>query len=473
MRFNLFFLQASVPGHGEVLPEGDGYGLAAWLNLGLLALMILALALEQKIHAHKSIITGLAAMVALIMGEALGVLPSLDDQEGHVPFFIEFIDWGVIAIILGSSLFVEVASKSGIFAWLAIKITKATQGDPFKLLASYAMMTVLFSALLNNVTAMIIVGSLTVVSLDKLNKRDLLLGFLLCEGLLTNIGGLLTLISSVPNIIVGNAAGITFAEFFYVSAPYVVIATIVTIFMAAYMFKIKRLKTDIEKAQAARLISAFDENDAIPSRAFFINSWILFGLFIAAMATTDMIPYLRDLGIGFVAVAFGLIIMIREKSSTDKIYAQMDWDLLFFFAFLFVVIGVMEHAQVLDMIGGLVTGLIDLGDGPGQITMLWSSAAASSVTDNIPLAAMLAKSVEPIAAADPAFPTNYWWAIIYGANLGGNITPIGSASTVVAVTVMAKNQIKMGFVDFIKRAILFALVQLILASGYVYLLGVI
>lgn len=473
MQINFFFLQAHIPGHGEAIPEGDGYGLAAWLNLGLLALMILALALEQKIHAHKSIITGLAAMVALIMGEALGILPSLESQDGHVPFFIEFIDWGVIAIILGSSLFVEVASKSGIFAWLAIKITKATQGDPFKLLAAYAMMTVLFSALLNNVTAMIIVGSLTVVSLDKLNKRDMLLGFLLCEGLLTNIGGLLTLISSVPNIIVGNAAGISFAEFFYVSAPYVIIATIVTVFMAAYMFKIKRLKTDIEKAEAARLISAFDENDAISSKSFFINSWILFGLFIVAMATTDMIPYLRDLGIGFVAVAFALIIMIREKSSTDKIYAKMDWDLLFFFAFLFVVIGVMEHAQVLDMIGGLVTGLIDLGDGPGQITMLWSSAAASSVTDNIPLAAMLAKSVEPIAAADPTFPTNYWWSIIYGANLGGNITPIGSASTVVAVTVMAKNKIKMGFVDFIKRAILFALVQLVLASGYVYLLGVI
>ena len=86
----------------------------------------------------------------------------------------------------------------------------------------------IFSAVLNNVTAMIIVGSLTGVSLNKLGRKDKLLGFLLVEGLLTNIGGLLTLISSVPNIIVGTAAGISFVRFFLITSPFVVIATTVT-----------------------------------------------------------------------------------------------------------------------------------------------------------------------------------------------------------------------------------------------------
>ncbi len=453
----------------HVPPLEGGYGTTAYLHLGLLVLMVLGLALEQKLHAHKSIITGIAAIAALIMGSATGALDPVTGQEGHVPFFIMFIDWGVIAIILGSSLFVEVASKSGIFSWLAIKITKATKGDPFLLLVSYSFMTVIFSALLNNVTAMIIIGSLTVVSLEKLNRRDMLLGFLLCEGLLTNIGGLLTLISSVPNIIVGNTAGIAFIEFFYISAPYVLVATIVTILMASYIFKIRRLRTPEEKEEAARLISAFDENDQITSRRFFITSWVLFIFFIAALATTDQIPVIQDLGIGFVAVAFGLLIMIREKATTEQIYAKMDWDLLFFFAFLFVVIGVMEYAHVLDMIGGLVTGLMDLGPEGGPIAMLWSSAAASSVTDNIPLAAMLSKTLAPILEGQP--DSNYWWSVIYGANLGGNITPIGSASTVVAVTIMARQRIPLGFIQFVKRAIPFAILQLILASVYVYLIG--
>ena len=158
-----------------------------FLFLGLLILMIIALALEEKLHAHKSVITGVAAVVALILGEATGVFSNVESHVSHLPFYIKFIDWGVIAIILGSSIFIDITSKSGIFSWLAIKLTKMTKGDPFKLLVYYSVLTVVFSALLNNVTAMLIVGSLTIVSLSNLKKMNLLLGFLLCEGLLTNI----------------------------------------------------------------------------------------------------------------------------------------------------------------------------------------------------------------------------------------------------------------------------------------------
>ncbi|MEO0584422.1 MAG: SLC13 family permease [Bacteroidota bacterium] len=441
-----------------------------YLHLGILVAMVLALALEEKLHANKSLITGIAAIVALIVGELTGVLSIFGGQEGHVPFYIEFIDWGVIAIILGSSLFVEVTTKSGIFSWLAIRLTKLTKGDPFRLLMAYSWMTVIFSAFLNNVTAMIIVGSLTVVSLEKLDKRYMLLGFLLTEGLLTNIGGLLTLISSVPNIIIGNAAKISFVEFVYISAPYVVIATLLTIYAARIFFNIKGLKQESEKAKAAKLIAAFDENDGIESRAFFVLSWVVFGAFILALATTDIIPYIQELGIGFVAMAFGVLMLLRVKSATQKVYSQTDWDLIFFFAFLFIVIGVMEYAQVLELIGGLVTSLLDLGDIWGPQALLWASAVASSVTDNIPLAAMLAKTLEPLGASGE-LTTNTWWALIYGANLGGNITPIGSASTVVAVTIIARNKLKLGFIGFVVKAIPFALIHLVLASIYVWILG--
>ncbi len=191
---------------------------------------------------------------------------------------------------------------------------------------------------------MIIVGSLTVVSLEKLGKRDLLLGFLLTEGLLTNIGGLLTLISSVPNIILGNTAGISFITFFYISSPYVIIATLATILLARRNFKIFKLRAEEEKAQAAKLIADFDENDGISSRSFFALSWIVFISFILVLATTDVIPYIKQLGIGFVAMAFGVSMLLRVKSNTQSIYGKTDWDLILFFAFLFVVIGVMEYA---------------------------------------------------------------------------------------------------------------------------------
>ncbi len=440
-----------------------------FLFLGLLILMIIGLALEEKLHAHKSVITGVTAVVALILGQATGIFSDVESHGSHLPFYVKFIDWGVIAIILGSSIFIDITSKSGIFSWLAIKLTKMTKGDPFKLLVYYSVLTVVFSALLNNVTAMLIVGSLTIVSLSNLKKMNLLLGFLLCEGLLTNIGGLLTLISSVPNIIVGSTAGISFASFFIISSPYVVVATIGTIYLAGKLFKISPLKTEEEKTEAALLIENFDENEGVESRSFLKLGWFVFIAFILVLAMTDLIPYIKELGIGFVAMAFGIVMLIKIKSKTENTYKAIDWDLLFFFGFLFVVIGVMEHAMVLDLIGSGVVQLMKIGETGGPIALLWASAGASSVTDNIPLAAMLAKTMSNL----PEFAQNFWWAIIYGANLGGNITPIGSASTVVAVTIISKNKLKLSFVGFITKAVPFALFQLVLASGYVYLIGLI
>ena len=329
-------------------------------------------------------------------------------------------------------------------------------------------MTVVFSAVLNNVTAMIIVGSLTGVSLKKLGRVNLMLGFLLIEALLTNIGGLLTLISSVPNIIVGNAAGISFVTFFIKSAPFVLVATIGTIMLGAKLFGITKLHSAEEKKEAELLVDSFDENDGIESNAFFWFGAAMLVLFIVTIATASVLPVIQDLGMSFVALAFAAIMLVRYKASVDKFYRAIDWDLLGFFAALFVVINVMEHALVLDLIGVGLAKVISLneiiGHGAGTGAILVSAAAFSSVTDNIPLSAMLAKILQAqgTASNDPL-----WWSVVFGANLGGNLTPIGSASTLVAVTIMHKNGLPMSFMRFVKLAIPFAALQIALATGYV------
>ncbi|MFT7641766.1 MAG: F0F1-type ATP synthase assembly protein I, partial [Pirellulaceae bacterium] len=395
------------------------------LFAALLVGLILCLALEEKIHAKKSLIAGLFAIICLLMGAICGILPfdkvvvgshevvehkglhgevvfdadkhhehvdvdpvevaePTGPEDGHqphetnepaepngneaghgakdestakhgarpihvdghrltMPVFIPGIDWGVIAIILGSSLFVDVTSRSGLFSWIAIKVTKASRGDPLVLLFSYGLMTVAFSAVLNNVTAMIIVGSLTAVSLHKLGRNDKLLGFLLIEGLLTNVGGLLTLISSVPNIIVGSAANISFVEFFVKASPYVLVTTLVTIVMGARFFNIKRLVGKPEKEDALKLVNGFDENDGVESWAFFNFAGAMLVLFVIFIATTSILPAgIKHLGMGFVALSFAGIMLLRYKSAVDQFYKAIDWDLLGFFMALFVVIYVME-----------------------------------------------------------------------------------------------------------------------------------
>jgi len=495
-----------------------GHGVSPGITLlfGLLLIgLITCLALEEKLHAKKSVIAGVFALICLLLGAVFGILPfeeivvgshepkpgelealqiqtegegasageqtessPLDEESGaqteselHVgghevsmPVYIPAIDWGVIAIILGSSLFVDITSKSGLFTWIAIKVTKSTRGDPLKLLVAYGIMTVIFSAVLNNVTAMIIVGSLTAVSLDKLRRNNLLLGFLLTEGLLTNIGGLLTLISSVPNIIVGTAADISFAEFFKTAAPMVIVTTAVTLYMASWMFGIKRLKTDEQREEAAALVSSFDENDSIESPSFFWFGAGMLVLFIITIATTSTLPYISDLDMGFVALAFAGVMLLRYKSNPEQFYRALDWDLLGFFMALFIVINVMEHAAVLDAIGVVLAKVIEQGQFVGTAAILVASAVFSSVTDNIPLAAMLAKI---LSSMNTPTESPFWWSVVFGANLGGNITPIGSASTLVAVTIIHKHKIALSFAGFVKAALPFALVQIALATIYV------
>ncbi|HHD57445.1 MAG TPA: hypothetical protein ENK89_07210 [Desulfobulbaceae bacterium] len=440
---------------------------------GLLAAMILALALEEKLHAKKSIIVGTFAIVCLLTASGLGIIPFGDiilpgGHKLHMPVYIEAVDWEVIAIIIGSSLFVDVTSRSGLFSWIAIKLTKMSAGDPLKLLWYYGLMTVLFSAVLNNVTAMIIVGSLTAVSLDKLGHTTKLLGFLLIEGLLTNVGGLLTLISSVPNIIVGNTAGISFTRFFLQASPYVAVATVATLLLGARIFAVHPIRLAREKKKAAELVKSFDENDSIQSRGFFLFAAVLLVVFIGMIATTSVTPVIKDLGLGFVAMSFAIIVLIRFKHEVDPFYRAIDWDLILFFIFLFVIINVMEHAGVLALIGrGLA---LIIGDGQGEggtISLLLASSVFSSVTDNIPLSAMLAKI---LAGQGIAGDSSLWWSVIFGANLGGNITPIGSASTLVAVTIIHKHGLRLSFAQFVKKALPFALMQIGLAVGYLLLL---
>ncbi len=441
-----------------------------WTCVGILVAMVGYLAMEEKLHAKKSVITGFFAVVALLLGAFTHILPfgAITLPNGHewsMPVYVPSVDWEVICIILGSSLFIDVVSRSGIFSWSAITLTRLSGGDPVKLLGFYALLTVVFSALLNNVTAMIIVGSLTGVSLSRLDRKDLLLGFLLTEGLLTNIGGLLTLISSVPNIILGNSAGISFVKFFLVAGPYALVATLATLAMAVTLFGIRRLAPE-ERDEALRLVESFDATDGIESPSFFKLSWLLLAGFILTIATTTILPGIRELGMGFVAMAFAMIAVLRYKHEVDRNFAALDWDLLFFFIFLFVVINVMEHAGVLHMLGGVIEQLMGLGNILGAGSLLVSSALASSVTDNVPLAAVMGSILQ---AQELPADSHFWWATIFGTNLGGNFTPIGSASTVVAVSIMHKMGTPLSFMAFVKKAAPFALVHVVLAVAYVLL----
>lgn len=451
-------LLAASEGTGEVVVPSY----QTWVFAAILAGTLVMFALEK---IHKTVLAMLSAGLCLFLGDFWGYFPHV---EGHqLPVYIAMIEWEVIGIIIGATVFVEVAARSGIFTWVSIKILKASKGDPFRLLVFLSVLTVVFSAFLDNITAMIIVGSLTVVACRKLSLD--LKPFLITEAIMTNVGGLLTLISSIPNIIVGKVAGISYLSFLVVTSPYVIVAVVVSLFIARWRFAetVKPIKdADVVEHNRA-LVEAFDEWEGVDDMRFFYTSIVGVVLVILAFAFKDQIPILRDFGIEVVAMGAAVVMLLLHAKDVERDLERVEWSLVFFFVGLFTIIGVVERAGVLEEIGMVITKVTQLVGAGG---LMWLTAAFSSITDNIPLSAMLARILGPTPEAAASLPVIQWWAVVFGANLGGNITPIGSASTVVACTLMKQSELRVSFVAFVKVGLLFALAQLALASVYLWIL---
>ncbi len=443
-------------------PAGNVSPVQTWTFTAILGVTLLILATER---IHKTVLVLLSALVCLLLADVWGLLP----QGGghHLPVYIGMIEWEVIGIVIGATVFVEIAARSGLFTFISVKMLKASRGDPFRLLVLLSILTAVFSAFLDNITAMIIVGSLTVVACRKLELDAK--PFLITEGIMTNVGGLLTLISSLPNIIVGKAADITYLRFVLVAGPYTVVATAATMVLARWLFGTGvRPATDPDaRRRNLELVRAFDEWETVRDRGFFYTSIVGVILVILAFALKPQIPVLRDFGIEVVAMGAAVLMMLLHAHDVERDLDHVEWSLVFFFVGLFIMIGVMERAGVLLMIGGWLEALTRH---TGSVGLMWCTALFSSVTDNIPLAAMLSRIFGPTPEAAAAVPPDQWWAVVFGCNLGGNITPIGSASTVVACTVLKKNGFKVTFLDFVKIGGIFAGVQLALASGYILML---
>jgi Na+/H+ antiporter NhaD/arsenite permease-like protein len=439
------------------------FGLLLAVTLGMLAL--------EKVN--KAILVLLGSGLALLLAIWQGLLKKPDDHGAHsLPVYIEMIDWGTIGIIIGSTIFVTLISRSGLFTWVSVKILKVSRGDPFRLLICFAGLTVVFSAFLNNVTAMIIVGSLTIVACKKLKLSAM--PFLLAEGIYTNVGGLLTLISSIPNIIVGTAAGIGYADFLIVAGPYCVIAFVATLYVVRWLFKLQPLKTAEEKATAKTMVDSFDEWETVKNRRFFYLSAGVLGAIILGFALHSSIPVLNEMGLEIIALIGAAVMLVIYPTDVESVLNEVEWTLVLFFVGLFTLLGVMEHAHVLEMIGDGLKGTLGSGSTTGPLAMLWSSAFFSGLTDNIPLAAVLAKVLGNFQLHPAEYPwfAEYghllWWSLIFGAGLGGNFTPIGSASTVVAISILKREGHTITFMQYVKIGAIVVLVQLVLATGYLF-----
>ena len=406
--------------------------------------IVMAIIISEKLHRAA---VALAGGILLIL---TGIIPF---KEG-----IEAIDFNTLGILLGMMLFVAVVKESGLFEYMAIKAAKFAKGDPWRIMVAFMIITAVFSAFLDNVTTVLLVGPMTITICRILKTNPV--PFLLTEILSSNIGGTATLIGDPPNIMIGSAANFRFIDFILVDAPIVIIimAVIITLFRFVYGRKI----SVTEEAKAA--VMNLNENSAVKDRVLFKKSLFMIVLVVLAF----MFHGALGLESCEIALAAGIIMILISGVDFEETVTNVEWPTLLFFIGLFVVVGAMESTGVISLFAQYVMEIT--GDHMifTMFLILWVSALLSAILDNIPFVAAMIPLVSAMESGGMNV-TPIWWAISLGACLGGNGTLIGASANVVLSGISAKNGYPITFVQFLKIGIPIMLISIALASVYLLL----
>lgn len=406
--------------------------------------VVMSIIISEKIHR---------ATVALAGGIFLILSGVITFKEG-----IESVDFNTLGVLLGMMLFVAVIRESGLFEYMAIKSAKIAKGDPWRIMVAFMLITAVFSAFLDNVTTVLLVGPMT-ITICQMLKADPV-PFLMTEIISSNVGGTATLIGDPPNIMIGSAANLTFADFIIVDAPIVIVIMIIFILIFRFMYGKNLTVTEEAKAEVLSL----NEKNAIKDVKLFHKSLVMIALVIVAF----MLHGVLHLESCEIALAAGILMLLIGRANIEHAVSHVEWPTLLFFIGLFIIVGAMEATGVISM---LATVIMDAtGDNIIllMLVILWVSAILSSILDNIPFVATMI----PLVLAMEANGINViplWWAISLGACLGGNGTLIGASANVVLSGISGKHGHPITFIQFMKIGFPMMIISIIIATAYLLL----
>jgi Na+/H+ antiporter NhaD/arsenite permease-like protein len=387
------------------------------------------------------------------LGSALLIFFRIMDQEQA----LHFIDFNTIGLLCGMMLIVGVLRKTGLFEFLSIKAIKAVKGDPWRVLVVLSIFTAVMSAFLDNVTTVLIIAPITLAIADSLKITPM--PFLISEILFSNIGGTATLIGDPPNILIGNSANLHFMEFIYHNAPIVIIISFFVFFALYFIYK-KELQPN---PNVKTILSNFDETRAITDKKLLIKSMIVFSFVLIAFMTHHIFHY----DLATIALTGGFVLMLITKTNLEEIFKEVEWATLFFFVGLFILVGGLE---VTGVISSIATKLVHLTKTTNAMTMtiLWVSAIASTIVDNVPFTATMISVIKSIATMTNIDVNQLWWALSLGACLGGNGTIVGAAANIIVASYAAKNHCPIKFLDFMLIGYPIMIGTIILSTIYIY-----
>lgn len=401
--------------------------------------------------------------VALVGGSItllLGLLGQNQKVSGELDhhYFINYVDFNVIFLLVSMMIIVNIATKSGMFNWIANEMLKKTKGDPKTILCCLALFTAIASAFLDNVTTVILIMPVTFVIAKELDINPI--PFLITEILASNIGGTATLIGDPPNIIIGSAANLSFMDFINELTLIVTIILLVVVAIMTFWFKKHLHATPERMAQVANL----DNSKTITDKNLMIRSLIVLGLVILGFVTHD-ITHIQTCVCAMAGASF---LLLFEKPS--KILEEVEWSTIFFFIGLFIIIGGFEKAGGIELMAKWLLDVTHGSQALASMVILWGSGILSGIIDNIPYTATMAPMISEIASSQGAqFAVPLWWCLSLGACLGGNMTIIGAAANVIVSETAASKGHVIEFMKFLKYGFACMFISLLLSSGYVWI----
>ncbi len=420
------------------------------------ALLIVAYIFIATEKIPKVTIALLGGAITVILGLISQYKMAGDTINPH--YFVNFVDFNVVFLLVSMMMIVSITTKSGVFSWLANELLKLTKGHPIKVLIALGFFTAIVSAFLDNVTTVILIMPITFSIAKKLDINPI--PFLLTEIVSSNIGGTATLIGDPPNIIIGSAAGFAFMDFIKELTVVVAVILISVIALLALCFK-KSLKSDPEKMAE---VTKIDNSKTITDKKLMVRSMIVLSLVILGFVLHDMI----HIETCIVAMLGASVLLLFEKPT--EILQEVEWNTIFFFVGLFMIIGGLEASGGIKLMADWVLNVTQGSESATAMIILWASGIISGVIDNIPYTATMAPmiaEIQNVMGHDYAYPL--WWCLSLGACLGGNMTIIGAAANVIVSENAAKEGHPISFMRFLAYGIPIVLISLLISTAYIYI----
>lgn len=411
------------------------------------AVFLAAYGLLMAEKLHRAVVSLAGAVIVVLFG-------ILTQEEAFAG-----IDWNTIGLLVGMMIIVNITRRSGVFEFLAVWAAKVAKGQPVMILVLLTCITAFVSAWLDNVTTVLLIVPVTFAIVDRLNIDAM--PFLICEVIGSNIGGTATLIGDPPNILIGSATHLGFNDFIVNLAPIIIVILAVTVALMVLIYGRSFSVTEADR----RKVMEMNERDAI-------KDWTILRRSLMVLALTIMGFFLHQalhLESATIALAGAVLLMIVTREEPEDVLLTVEWPTLFFFMGLFILV---ESLVKTGVITNLARQALVLTQGDFRLTailVLWVSAFASAIVDNIPFVAAMIPLLKDVGMMSGMPMDPLWWSLALGACLGGNGTIIGASANVVVAGIAERHGLKITFWGFAKVGMPMMIVSIIIATGYVYL----